>query len=305
MGTWDELCILCGVAASGGCSVLGSKYGFDEDVKRIANDIAPGDEETRQIIRDMLRATFSDDNPDVGHPYPWRPEGMGFQRYNEMLSVAIGHFDEKGECEKRGKLVRNGRGAEVRRVDGLNGGDFTEVVRVISRREKLVPALSICSVFGDTPNVALCEPCYHYLDAWLARQDLPSRSCAFPSDPEPMSFGEELYEIVNSQQELRGVSCVGSYRCIWSEKVIISSRFRYSAGRELRRHRGYCESMAGRFPSRPSRRQAPPRGYRSWLARRRPHTCPVARLPSVYVHASQHVRRFSYSCTHCIDEGCS
>lgn len=217
MGTWDELCILCGVAASGGCSVLGSKYGFDEDVKRIANDIAPGDEDIRQIVRDMLRATFSDDTHNVGHSYPWRPEGMGFQRYNEMLSVAIGHFDEKGECEKRGKLIRDGRGAEVRRVDGLNGGDFTEVVRVVNRREKLVPALSICSVFGNTPNVALCEPCYHYMDAWLARQDLPPRCCAFPSDPEPMSLGEELYEIVNSQQELRGAFCVGPYRCIWSE----------------------------------------------------------------------------------------
>jgi hypothetical protein len=53
-------------------------------------------------------------------------------------------------------------------------------------------------------NIFVSEGCYHYLHAWIDWEVLPPRNNAFPSDPAPLPFGPELYEIVNSAEGLRG-----------------------------------------------------------------------------------------------------
>lgn len=203
-----QLCVLCGVAPSGGCSSLSCEATFDDDTGKIADEIDPNSEETRQIVRDMLRATFSDEPgaDAVGFPYTWWPNGMGYERYNEMLHVAIGYFNTDGVCERRDGLVPSGRGVEVRRVDGYSGdAEFAQVVNVVDGEEERIDAWSACTASDNNPNFMLCEPCLFYLEAWVATEALPPRLCAFPLDPDPLSFAEELYEIVNSQEKPRGV----------------------------------------------------------------------------------------------------
>ena len=56
MGSWDELCILCGVAPSGGCSKLLPKHDLEKRARQIADEIKPGDEETFKIVLDALDA---------------------------------------------------------------------------------------------------------------------------------------------------------------------------------------------------------------------------------------------------------
>lgn len=207
--TTHQLCVLCGIAPSGGCSFVTTADYVDRDTEKLVKELGSENQETRQIVRAMLEAT---DEPmadgTIGFPYSWWPDGMGHERYNEMLHVAIGHFDEDGVCEKRGELVRDGRDVELRRVDGYIGyADFDEVLRTVDGKEERVWAWSSCTVHDFNPNFMLCEPCFLYLEAWLVLEGLPPRSSAFPShSPEPLSFAGEFYEIVNSQKEERGES---------------------------------------------------------------------------------------------------
>lgn len=162
-------CILCGIAPSGGCSFLTTADYVDRDTEKLVEELGSENRKTRQIVRDMLEAT--DDpmaNGTIGFPYSWWPDGMGHERYNEMLNVAIGHFDEDGVCEKRGELVRDGRGVELRRVDGYIGyAEFDELLRTVNGKEERVWVWSSCTVHDANPNFMLCEPCFLYLEAWL------------------------------------------------------------------------------------------------------------------------------------------
>lgn len=234
-------CILCGIAPSGGCSFLTTADYVDRDTEKLVEELGSENRKTRQIVRDMLEAT--DDpmaNGTIGFPYSWWPDGMGHERYNEMLNVAIGHFDEDGVCEKRGELVRDGRGVELRRVDGYIGyAEFDELLRTVNGKEERVWVWSSCTVHDANPNFMLCEPCFLYLEAWLVLEGLPRRSSAFPShSPEPLSFVGEFYEIVNSQKEERGESMLDF--TFTFELTTTSVRCWYSTRYQLRQHRRHA-----------------------------------------------------------------
>lgn len=203
MGSWDELCILCGVAPSGGCSKLLPKSAMEEQARKIAEEIKPGDEETLKIVLDALDASFSPQEKMLGFRHSWLPEGVGREQYNPRGCIAVGYFGQDGECEVRDGKVPDGRRVEVRRVQNPSGHDFSEVIRVVDGWEKTVDESSVCSAKRmDNPNFALCEPCYRYLEAWLDRDNLPLPTTA-PSSPESLPFASELYEIVNSRTNKR------------------------------------------------------------------------------------------------------
>lgn len=204
MGSWDELCLLCGVY-SGPCDIV-SKYGLDDVAKAIAAEIRPDDAELFNIVKDALLSSFSPDDRLLSYSPKWLPEGMGNGGYSTRAWIAVGCFNEDGEAPLRGDSIPDGRYVQVRRVRDGDGGDFGELLVTRDGEEVEENTYTVCSVRREEglPNFFLCERCYSYLENWLDRDSLPPRSNAFPSASEPLSFASELYEIVNSRKARRG-----------------------------------------------------------------------------------------------------
>ncbi|GJE88814.1 hypothetical protein PsYK624_049010 [Phanerochaete sordida] len=203
MGSWDELCLLCGVFC--GPSHLLSKYGVDDVAKTIATEVDPGDHETLNIVRDALLASFSDKDRMLGYKPAWLPDGMGNAGYSTGHYVAVGCFDAQGEASLRDGKAPDARHVEVRRVRDGDGGDFGEVLTADEDgAETWQSNYTACSVRreGGVPNVFLCERCYAYLEKWVDWPSLPAPSSAPLGDAE-LSFAAELYEIVNSRKARR------------------------------------------------------------------------------------------------------
>lgn len=205
MGSWDELCLLCGVFF--GPSHLLSKYGLDNVARAIASEIHDGDDETLSIVKDALLSSFSDKDRALGYTPVWLPEGMGNAGYSTGNYVAVGCFSEDGTAPLRDGKVPDGRHVEVRLVRDGDGGDFGEVLATREDGEQAWESVyTACSAKQEesVPNIFLCERCHAYMEKWLDWQSLPARPCASPSEGQPLSFSAELYEIVNSRKARRG-----------------------------------------------------------------------------------------------------
>ena len=246
MGSWDELCLLCGICPAGGPSALLHRNDLHDIACQLAADIRVDtltDDDILSIVTDALSSSFSDDDRVLGYRPNWLPDGLG-QRADltQCTCIAIGYFDvdREGEAPIRDNgRVPDGRNVEVRRVRDIVGGDFRVVVRAIvdeDDEQKDSEALemlepedqeelgdqeewkeheedcdSACSVsevnYPNNPNFWLCERCYRLLNAWLDKDALPCRNLALHSASEPMSLAGELYEIVNSRAQRRqGIS---------------------------------------------------------------------------------------------------
>lgn len=204
IGSWDELCLLCGVFC--GPSHLLSRYGVDDVAQTISREIFPGDQETLDIVRGALFSCFSDEDILPGYIPTWLPDGMGSAGYSTGRYVAIGCFGEDGGAPLRDGKVPDGQHVEVRHVRDGDGGDFNEVLVVREDGEEAWEhANTSCSVRGasSAPNIFLCERCYAYLNKWLDERQLPSRPCSPPLDSTQLSLAAELYEIVNSRKARR------------------------------------------------------------------------------------------------------
>ena len=246
MGSWDELCLLCGICPAGGPSALLHRNDLHDIACQLAADIRVDtltDDDILSIVTDALSSSFSDDDRVLGYRPNWLPDGLG-QRADltQCTCIAIGYFDvdREGEAPIRDNgRVPDGRNVEVRRVRDIVGGDFRVVVRAIvdeDDEQKDSEALemlepedqeelgdqeewkeheedcdSACSVsevnYPNNPNFWLCERCYRLLNAWLDKDALPCRNLTLHSASEPMSLAGELYEIVNSRAQRRqGIS---------------------------------------------------------------------------------------------------
>ena len=204
MGSWDELCLLCGVYG-GPCDIV-SRYGLDDVVKAIVSDIRPDDPELAEVIKDALLASLPPAQRTLGYAPEWLPAGMGNGGYSSGAWVAVGHFNADGEAPLSGGRVPDGRGVQVRRVRDGDGGDFGELLVTDKHGEEASEnTYTVCSVRREEgrPNFFLCERCYAYLESWLDRESLPPSSRASGSDCE-LPFASELYEIVNSRKAQRG-----------------------------------------------------------------------------------------------------
>lgn len=226
MGSWDELCIICGICAYGGPLELfhHETYELNSLSNQISSEITSSNEgkayeEVFTIIRDALFLSFPEDEGKLDYVpiYQWKPDGIsdwsGFTK-----CVAIGHFNDPegtgGPVFLRDAIsvkVPNGREVEARRVRSYRSAWFEMVVNGImaenedgEMEEVKEKTMSQISSKDDNPNFFVSEGCHHYIQAWLNLQGFPPRSHAFPSDPAPLTFDGEFYEVVNSQKAARG-----------------------------------------------------------------------------------------------------
>lgn len=215
MGSWDEVCIICGISPSADPQGSGPSWLFThwdgqqgaEFAKIVAEvvSINGGDSiETLAIVSDALLRDIYENNDTIDllrKVMPGLCDWSGFKR-----CMAIGQFGDDGEATREGddENFPDGRQVEVRLVEGFDSASFNKVLKVDDRgEEKAEFAYSWCGAFEGNPNLFTSEGCYHYLHAWIDWSTLPPRKQAFPSDPAPLPFGAELYEIVNSQKMLR------------------------------------------------------------------------------------------------------
>jgi hypothetical protein len=115
--------------------------------------------------------------------------------------MAIDQFDSEGEAtlEPGSRRLPDGRQVEVRLMEGYDCAYSS--LRV---KEELDFCPSNCMVSEGSPNVFVSQGCYHAWLDWAALPRLPPQKQAFPSVPTPLPFGAELYEIINSEEGLRG-----------------------------------------------------------------------------------------------------
>ncbi|KAH7915361.1 hypothetical protein BJ138DRAFT_998127 [Hygrophoropsis aurantiaca] len=204
MGGYDQLCIVCGVAPSGGPSQLFTDP--DDEVEHIAE----------KIVSDILLADPSQDYSAVfdivqdallqTDEVQWLPDGIrdwsGFQN-----CVAIGYFDNEDGAASLfpdktdgNPCFPNGSKVQLRCVSGGSAGGFTSILGDGQTKEE---CLTHCtSRDSRNPNFFVSEACYHYLEEWIDRTALPSQRLSVPHTPN-LTFAGELYEIVNSRAEGR------------------------------------------------------------------------------------------------------
>ena len=210
MGSWDELCLLCGVCPGGGPYMLLSSHQVEDEASTIAAEIEEGNEELVAIVRDALLASFAEDEKTLGFRYDWLPEGMGStiaedHHYATGTCVAIGYFTDIGWAPFRDGKIPDGRNVQVRRVTQDNGGSFAALVcKHGPWTETLDFWPSNCSTATDfNCNFALHDRCYCFLKTWIDQTNLSP-----PSDGRTLSFAGELYEMLNSRAQLRGESLI-------------------------------------------------------------------------------------------------
>jgi hypothetical protein len=221
MGSWDEVCIVCGISPSsdepnrsGPSRLLPLWEGWQEEhVPEIIDEVVSlnNDDfgETQAIVSEALALPIYE-NKDTIHLLRQVMPGLchwsGFKR-----CMAIGQFDSDGDAaliyDESGSLrVPDGRQVEICLVEGFDCATFNQVLTVV-QGDKTAEAgefeYSRCAVIDGNPNFFVSEGCYHYLHAWIDWAALPSRNQAFALDPAPLHFGAELYEIVNSTGDLR------------------------------------------------------------------------------------------------------
>lgn len=202
----DDICIICGTCPMAiGPHWLLPWLGLKDECAAIAAEVVSinGDnfDETLGIVSGALPPPNYKDDETIAHLREVMPglcDWPGFER-----CVAIGQFDSMGEATVlHGELnsIPDGRLVEVRLVEDYNRGTFKKMLNAVQEDAAVEFVDSQC---GD-PNIFVSEGCYHYLHAWIDWEALPPRKNAFPSDPAPLPFGAELYEIVNSAEGLRG-----------------------------------------------------------------------------------------------------
>jgi len=149
----------------------------------------------------------------------WQPNGLGdWAGFQTCIAVGYFHRDARKYYYGDGELgwhdlynarFMDGKDVEVFRVRDGESGHFDTIVVTnedgVTETDVPVDAQMaiFCSSMGthENPNFFLSEGCYRYLEAWVDFQSLPSRSLGFPSDPAPMTFAGELYEIINSRTQ--------------------------------------------------------------------------------------------------------
>jgi hypothetical protein len=128
------------------------------------------------------------------------PDGVSDWKY--FRPIAIGHFED-GACpvDERGRCP-SGRDVQIRRpTQHYGNGDFLAYfVEDEGGGERKVEEATWCSTGC---NLYVLQGCLEYLRVWLD-PSLPQRVAFMDSAPS-MSLEGELYEILNSRHERRGM----------------------------------------------------------------------------------------------------
>lgn len=210
MGSWDELCILCGVAASGGPLCLFPTRDLEDVAESIAQDIQDQEilpqltsKEVEVVVRgclDYIQTIHSQTR--IFEKPAWVPDGTS---EGNRSCLAIGHFDREGNPIIQNHKVLDGTGVEVREVCHGSCGSFNDDTKVMYEGELLLFRHLNCSVTTkDNPNFFLCKHCFYYLMSWIPMHCiLPGTLRVLPPSKQLTVLAGELYEIVNSRKERR------------------------------------------------------------------------------------------------------
>jgi hypothetical protein len=223
---WDEVCIVCGLCPSTEMGNPGpswllpqlkswqERYFTEIAAEIVSINFDAEFNETRAIVSEALSLPICGNQENtilhLRQVMPGLGEWSGFKRCmaigqfsDDLDGAAICRVDESGSLK-----APDGRQVEVRLVDGYDVGSFWKVLKENQYSVTEESVFSYCSAYMNRgrcqPNLFVSEGCYHYLHAWIDWTALPPRKHAFPSDPAPLPFGAELYEIVNSKEDLRG-----------------------------------------------------------------------------------------------------
>jgi hypothetical protein len=240
MGCWDELCVVSGIRPGGHPWALFSPSDLEELSSTIANEVHVLTEthldlsQLTSIVTEAL-TTFLPREAGGLSQYDgdvwWVPEGL-FDWEGFDTSVAIGYFNEMGECpiDTSGEMrkvdqneagefwpIPNGVGVEVRRVRQGDSGSFDVVVIEDNNGkggEWEEKRWSQCAahVGIEGPNFFVLEGCYRYLEMWLD----PSVPLSVPSQAahgQSLPLAGEFYEIIHSRMHARRKSLVLTQHC--------------------------------------------------------------------------------------------
>ena len=137
---------------------------------------------------------------------PKLPDGVSDWEY--FYPIGIGHFDEDGHCpvDEHGRCP-SGRYVQMRRLDHYDSyGRFYGVIVVDDEGgTRLEWKKTFCRSSRRVVNCNffVMHGCLEYLRAWLD-PSLPSRVAFMNSEPS-LNLEGELYEIINSHLEIRGM----------------------------------------------------------------------------------------------------
>jgi hypothetical protein len=134
---------------------------------------------------------------------PKLPDGVSDWEYFDP--IGIGHFDEDGDCpvDEHGRCP-SGRYVQIRRLDHYNS--YGRFYGVIDEGGAILNQISrtYCGPEIINCNLFVMRGCLEYLRAWFD-PSLPSRVAFMDSAPS-LSLEGELYEIINSHHEIRGMN---------------------------------------------------------------------------------------------------
>ena len=207
------LCPLCGLNPLGGPTRLIDHEDLETVSTTMASEILTYGQVSldlqnlASIVSSALELTLPPpEYRDVYDLAPKLPDGVSDWKY--FYPIGIGHFDEDGSCpvDEHGRCL-SGRYVEMRRLDQYDaygwfygvivddeGGARSEEKTTICRSGK---AVINCNFF-------VMDGCLEYLRAWLD-PSLPSRVAFMDSAPS-LNLEGELYEIINSHHEIRGMN---------------------------------------------------------------------------------------------------
>lgn len=200
------LCPLSGLSAFGGPIDLVGNEDIDTMVptEMASEIISYGEislslEDLASIILNTLEMTLPPPEDRGIQDALKLPDGVSDWEY--FHPIAIGHFDPPLLFEKRGDHP-SGRDIQIRRLTEYDGyGKFlAHIVKDEGGGERTVEDSTMCS---PDRNVFVLKGCLEYLRVWLD-PSLPQRVAFMDSAPS-MSLEGELYEILNSRHESRGM----------------------------------------------------------------------------------------------------
>ncbi|KAJ8454994.1 hypothetical protein ONZ45_g19091 [Pleurotus djamor] len=215
-----EFCLFCAVSYdSGPCYLRHESHFTDRDFAEELPSVSPhlSLPEPLEIV-DILKDLFEELSRG-SNLLGWLDEG-GPDRRELPRVVAIGHWDDEGDGvyqmiqldDSERAAFPTGRGVSVLVCSSNFSKIFVGTIGTSGHAEEDRLPRICCDAYEENPCFALHETCYHYLRSWLEPHphflSPPSRA----ADP-PLTFDEELYEIVNSRKELRK-SYKGSLPCI-------------------------------------------------------------------------------------------
>ncbi|PVF91195.1 hypothetical protein CPB86DRAFT_878641 [Serendipita vermifera] len=205
MGSWDELCLICGLRPGGGPRML---YGdlwaclnmIIHSLEEQKLDLTLSKEELVEHIRKILllfgdgkyyRPTSYETAIAGGSisPGPYFPFTYEYKSWNGWSAIAVGIFDKDfngGAENAKGMAVTTRLVTHWTEWGGIFGG---------IEGSNGTEAVTTHASAGDDAFFCLRGP-YSYLQSWIDRDSLPPRQTTFPLEPD-MSFEGEFYEIVN------------------------------------------------------------------------------------------------------------